>query len=129
MASRESFNDKFNFFSNGFLALVGMGLSLYAIYIVRGDNMIPPIAIWAFLGLAGVFALLSIYSGIKMIMTPKDTRLDDLIKTVNDLKWDKNNVSNNKVNLELKIDATDISKMIPEQQETIIKIINNLKDK
>lgn len=91
--------------------------------------MISPIVIWAFIVLAGVFAIVALISGIKMMMSPEDKRLDDLIKAVNDLGQDINNTSNNKVNMELKIDAADISKMTPEQQETVIKVINNLKNK
>jgi uncharacterized membrane protein len=125
------FKDKFNYFSSLFLAMVSIGIAIISINLVGRNIMTEPMPIlsFVFIVLGIFFGFVAIFNGIRMRCTPKDTRLDDLIKAVDSLKQDKNNISNNKVNMELKIDAADISKMTPEQQETLIKVINNLKDK
>jgi hypothetical protein len=111
--------------------MVSIGLAIISINLVGGNIMTEPMPILsiAFIGLGILFGFVATFFGIRMKCAPKDTRLDDLIKAVNNLEKDKNNTNNNKVNIELKIDAADISKMTPEQQVTVIKVINNLKDK
>ena len=116
---KSAFNDKFSWFTNMFVAILGTSLAVYAIYIAGGiEAMIaplPPIVI-ALLVLAGIFALLALYNGIRMIFAPKDTRLDDLINAIRELKANSNIISNKSDNI------TDIVTGIT----LIMRAINNM---
>ena len=75
------YRNTFDFFVNGFMAMVSISVSAYAILLVGGSAMtqpLPPIVLVGF-AIASMFAIAALYSGIMMLRTPKDTRLDDLI--------------------------------------------------
>jgi hypothetical protein len=84
-----SYSNKFDFFVSGFISIFSLSLAIYAIYVsggVKAMNQPLPLLVWIGIIIAGVFCLFAIYYGIKMVNTPRDTRLDDLILVVNDLK-------------------------------------------
>jgi len=121
------YSNKFDFFAYGFMALVSMGLSIYAIYLVGGTSMTQslPTIILPFLILAGLFALMAIYNGIRMWFAPKDMRLDDLINAVKALRnTDGSNLP--KITIDTKIDTADISSMNAEQLDKVSDIIKQL---
>lgn len=72
---------------------------------------LPPI-IWVGIIISGIFAILALYY---VITTPRDTRLDDLIKAVNNLNQPQKTADINKpsVNIDCKINTADINKMNP----------------
>jgi hypothetical protein len=49
------------------------------------NQPVPLLVLIGFI-IAGAFCILAIYNGIMMLITPRDTRLDDLIQAVKDLK-------------------------------------------
>ncbi|MBA7650823.1 hypothetical protein ES703_58634 [subsurface metagenome] len=124
------YSSKFDFFAYGFMALVSMGLSIYAIYLVGGTSMTQPLPaiVLPFLILAGLFALMAIYNGIRMWFAPKDTRLDDLINAVKALQNTDDNNSP-KITIDTKIDTADIAKMKKEQTDAINAILDRLQGK
>ena len=84
-----SYSNKFDFFVSGFISIFSLSLAVYAIYIsggVKAMNQPLPLLVWIGIIIAGIFCLFAIYNGIKMVNTPRDTRLDDLILAVKDLK-------------------------------------------
>jgi hypothetical protein len=86
---RSSYSNKFDFFVSMFISAFMVSLAIYAIYISGGVNAMNqpiPVLVWIGFIIAGIFCILAIYNAIKMWNTPKDTRLDDLIQAVKDLK-------------------------------------------
>ncbi|HUV75313.1 MAG TPA: hypothetical protein VMW00_01530 [Dehalococcoidales bacterium] len=121
------YSNKFDFFAYGFMALVSMGLSVYAIYLLGGTSMTQPLPtiVLPFLIAAGLFALMALYSRIRMWFAPKDTRLDDLINAVKALRnTDDSNIP--KITIDTKIDTADISSMNAEQLDKVSDIIKQL---
>ena len=115
------FKDKFNYFSSFFLAMVSVGLAIFSFYIVGGDTLTKPMPILSviFIGLGLLFAVLALYYGVCMKCTPKDTRLDELLKTVSDLKQHAEaNNGNDTFTISLNING-DLSQMKTEQLEAI----------
>jgi hypothetical protein len=81
---RSLYRNRFDFFVNGFMSLVSISTSVYAISLVGGTTMtqpLPPIVLVGFI-IAGIFALAALVNWIIMLRSPKDTRLDDLINAV-----------------------------------------------
>ena len=75
-----TYSNRYDFYANGFLALVSMALSLYAIHLVGETAMtqpVPPQVLLLFI-FAGFFALLALYNGVRMMFAPKDNRFDNI---------------------------------------------------
>jgi ABC-type Fe3+-siderophore transport system permease subunit len=130
MESKRSFyRNQFVFFVNGFMAVLSLSLAVYAIYVAGGRQAmiqpLPPIVL-ALLGLAFVFAIMAIISAIRMFTSPKDTRLDELITAVKELKQ---NATEPNVSIQTKIDTADISEMNVEQLKAVSDFINELTQK
>ncbi|HEX9897179.1 MAG TPA: hypothetical protein VGA85_05935 [Dehalococcoidales bacterium] len=89
---RSLYREHYSFFVTGFFAIFSISLAVYAIYVSGGGEAmtqpLPPL-VWIGIIISGIFAILAIYNGIKMITTPKDNRLNELIQVVKDLKPSK----------------------------------------
>ncbi len=133
--NRSSYRDLFNFFVNLFIAMVTIGLAVYAIYIAGGieamTQPLPPIVLAAF-GLAFIFVIWALINGLKMIRTPKGKSLEEFIETINQLKPSIDKAKTNqedskpKIDIELKINTADISKMKAEQLKAFVDSITEL---
>jgi hypothetical protein len=82
---RYEYTDSFNFFISFAMSSFSLSLALYAINRTEGKNWMNIIILVLFVFSMVCFALAISYD-IKRRHTPKDTRLDDLIKAVKALK-------------------------------------------
>ncbi len=81
---RSEYTHNFNFFACLFIFTSSIALSLHAISISGGGDIMLPFA-WIFGALALISGAFAVHFGIKAFITPKDTRLDDLITKVDNL--------------------------------------------
>ena len=85
---RSIYRNHFNYFVSLCMSTFSVGIAIYAIYITGGEAMthpLPPI-VWGIFAVVIICFFLVLYNWIMMMKTPKDTRLDDLIKDVKELK-------------------------------------------
>jgi amino acid transporter len=84
---KSNFNDKFNWFTTMAIGVLGITFTLYGVYLFGDNAMTQPLppSIIGFLIIAGLFVLVAIYNGVRMMFAPKDNRLDILIEKVDKL--------------------------------------------